>query len=227
MLIKSNYSNIKIKANNDVTLFAKRCKFLMIISLINDYNISILLWYILHERSKPYFIQSSNFFNIEILFNELLNKDAMNGKIDVDAIDNSLKIILINGINKLRDVCIIFFICQYLFLNEIKQIKIDIIPAKFNNNIKIFFNEEIIIEFQINININSKEIIITHMMQNIDRRYIDGLNYINKNFKISILNPIQSKINNYKKTKKSIKNILNTVKYIEEYRKQLPQSEPN
>ena len=222
MLIKSNYNNIKIKENNDVTLFAKRCKFLMIISLINDYNVSILLWYILHERSKSYFIYSSNFFNIEILFNKLLNNDDMLDKIDRDTIDNSLKRILINGINKLRYVCIIFFICQYLLLNEIKQIKIDIIPDKFNDNIKIFFNEEIIIEFQINI--DNKQINITNIIPNIDRRYIEGLNYINKNFNISILNPIQSKINNYEKTKKSIKNILNTVKSIQ-YLKQLQQAQ--
>ena len=222
MLIKSNYNNIKIKENNDVTLFAKRCKFLMIISLINDYNVSILLWYILHERSKSYFIYSSNFFNIEILFNKLLNNDDMLDKIYRDTIDNSLKRILINGINKLRYVCIIFFICQYLLLNEIKQIKIDIIPDKFNDNIKIFFNKEMIIEFQINI--DNKQINITNIIPNIDRRYIEGLNYINKNFNIDILNPIQSKINNYKKTKNSIENFLKKVKSIQ-YLKQLQQAQ--
>ena len=224
MLIKSNYNNIKIKENNDVTLFAKRCKFLMIISLINDYNVSILLWYILHERSKSYFIYSSNFFNIEILFNKLLNNDDMLDKIDRDTIDNSLKRILINGINKLRYVCIIFFICQYLLLNEIKQIKIDIIPDKFNDTIQISFNDEMIIEFQIYIDKN--EINIINMIPNIDIRYIAGLNYIKKYFYIFIPNPIQSKINNYEKTKKtknSIENFLKKVKSIQ-YLKQLQQA---
>ena len=158
MIIKSNYNKIKINTYNDVKLFAKRCKFLMIISLINDYNVSILLWYILHDRSKSYF-------------------------------------------------CIIFFICQYLLLNEIKQVRINIIEGSLNNTIQIFYNEEMIIEFQINI--DSKEINITDMIPNINRRYIEGLNDIKKYFIISIDNQTQLKMNNYKQTTKLIKNMIN------------------
>jgi len=194
MLIKSNYNNIKIDSNKDVMLFAKRCKFLMIVSLIKDDNVSKLLWDILHETSHNIF--KDNFFNMNILLTNLLNDVIKAYYWTTFAIPRNLKTDILNGINKLRDVCIIFFICQYLFLNEIKQIKIDIIPDEFNNNIKIFFNEEMIIEFKIindkNQRINDKnQIIITHMILNIDRRYIEGLNYINKNFNISIVNQIQ------------------------------------
>jgi hypothetical protein len=223
MLIKSSYNNIQIKSYNDFKLFAKRCKFLMIVSLINNENLSILLWYILHERSKTYFIDK--FFNIEKLLEKLLNRRVVSNSISNDAINNSLKQILINGINKLIYVCIIFFICQDLLLNEIKQIEINIITDNFNNDtIKIVFNEEMIIEFQINI--DNKEINITNIIPNIDRRYIEGLNYIKKDFYIIIPNPIQSKINNYEKTKKSIKNILKAVESIQ-YLKQLQQVQPN
>jgi hypothetical protein len=206
-------------------LFAKRCKFLMIVSLINIENVSSLLWYILHEKSSFCFIDSSNFFNIDILLNKLL-ADIFQ-LIDMDTINYSLKQFLKNGINNLIYICIIFFICQYLLLNEIKQIIIKIITDKFNNdNIQIFFNEEMIIEFQINF--DSKEINIINMIPNIDRRYIEGLNYIKQYFTIIIPNQVQNKINMYKQTTKLIKNIFNKInkQSIKNYLNQLPQSQP-
>ena len=215
MIIKSSYNNIQIKSYTDVMLFAKRCKFLMIVSLIKDDNVSILLWYILHEKSSFYFIDSSNFFNIDILLNKLLT-NILN-LIDMDTINNYLKQILKNGINKLICVCIIFFICQYLLLNEIKQIRINIITDNFNNDtIQIFFNNEMIIEFQIIITDYNNEINITNMIRNIDGRYIAGLNYIKKYFAITIPNSIQSKINSYKKTKQSIKKIYNYLRNLQQ-----------
>jgi hypothetical protein len=221
MLIKASYNNIKINAYNDVMLFAKRCKFLMIVSLINNENVSILLWYILHERSNSYFNDSSNFFNIDILLDKSLTD--MFDLIDMDTINNrSLKQILKNGINKLIYVCIIFFICQYLLLNEIKQIRINIITDNFNDDtIKIFFNEEMIIEFKITD--DNKKISITHMIPNIDRRYIEGLKYIKKYFAIFIFipNPIQSEINKFTEIKQLSKNIYTKIGQLQHAQQKL------
>ena len=224
MIIKSSYNNIKINAYNDVMLFAKRCKFLMIVSLIKDDNVSILLWYILHERSDFYFTKL-NFFNIDILLDKLLT--TMFNLIDMDTINNrSLKQILKNGINKLICVCIIFFICQYLLLNEIKQIRINIITDNFNDDtIKIFFFEEMIIEFKIIY--DNQQISINHMIPNIDRRYIEGLNYIEKYFRINIPNPIQLEINKFTKTKQLSKNMYKKIGNIYTKIGQLQQSQPN
>ena len=206
MLIKSNYNKIKINTYNDVMLFAKRCKFLMIVSLINDNNVSILLWDILHETSHSIF--KDNFFNIDILLINLLNNFIKSYYWTTFAITNDLKENILNGINNLIYVCIIFFICQYLLLNEIKQVRINIIKGNLNyDTIQIFFNDEMIIEFKIIITDYNNEINITNMIPNIDRRYIEGVNYIKKYIRISIPKQIQNKINSYKKTKESIMNI--------------------
>ena len=45
------------------------------------------------------------------------------------------------------------------------------------------------------------------MIPNIDRRYIEGLNYIEKYFRINIPNPIQLEINKFTKTKQLSKNM--------------------
>ena len=223
MIIKSNYNKIKINAYNDVMLFAKRCKFLMIVSLIKDDNVSKLLWDILHETSHNIF--KDNFFNIDILLINLLNNFIKSYYWTTLAITNNLKENILNGINKLIYVCIIFFICQYLLLNEIKQVRINIITDNFNNDtIQIFFNDEMIIEFQINI--DNKEITIINIIPNINGRYIAGLNYIKKYIHVFTPNPIQYKINSYKKTKKSIKNIYNRIIH-NEYLRKLQQAQPN
>ena len=61
------------------------------------------------------------------------------------------------------------------------------------------------------------------MIPNIDIRNIKSLNYINKKLNISISNPIQSKINSYKK---SIKNSYNRIIY-KNYLQQLQKAQPN
>ena len=208
MNIKSNYQKIQIDSYNDVMLFAKRCKFLMIVSLINDNNVSKLLWDILHETSHNIF--KDNFFNMNILLINLLNNVIKSTIMREFSITYNLRSNLLDGINKLIYVCIIFFICQYLLLNEIKQIRININEENLNIisvNIQIFYNEEKIIEFQIIITDSIKKINILYIIPNIDRRYIEGLNYINKYFNIFIPNPVKNNINTYKKAKKQISNI--------------------
>jgi len=208
MNIKSNYQKIQIDSYNDVMLFAKRCKFLMIVSLINDNNVSKLLWDILHETSHNIF--KDNFFNMNILLTNLLNNVIKSTIMREFSITYNLRSNLLDGINKLIYVCIIFFICQYLLLNEIKQIRININEENLNIisvNIQIFYNKEKIIEFQIIITDSIKRINILYIIPNIDRRYIEGLNYIKKYFDIFIPNPVKNNINTYKKAKKQISNI--------------------
>jgi len=221
MTIKSNYNKIKINAYNDVMLFAKRCKFLMIVSLINDDNVSKLLWDILHEISHNIF--KDNFFNIDILLTNLLNNVIKLYYSTTFEVPTNLRIDILNGINKLIYVCIIFFICQYLLLNEIKQIRINIIKGNLNDDIiKIFFNEEMIIEFKITITDYNKEISIIYMIPNIDRRYIDGLNNIKKYIRIVNLEQISINIRNLlAKLNKQKKQTI-----MKQYNNYLQQSQP-
>ena len=65
------------KKYNDIILFAMRCKFLKVVSLINNENAMKLLWYILHERSNFIFTNNVDFFNFDILFKSLIHDFGM------------------------------------------------------------------------------------------------------------------------------------------------------
>lgn len=121
-LICSSYSQLYLNENySDIMLFSQRCKFLTIISLINNENLKKLLWYILHEY---YFFNETaiNFFNFNILFQKLNEQETY--KILFPAFKNSQ--ILTQSIYTLVCACIIFFMFQSFSLNGISQISIEI-----------------------------------------------------------------------------------------------------
>jgi hypothetical protein len=121
-LICSSYSQLYPNENySDIMLFSQRCKFLTIISLINNENLKKLLWYILHEY---YFFNETaiNFFNFNILFQKLNEQETY--KILFPAFKNSQ--ILTQSIYTLVCACIIFFMFQSFSLNGISQISIEI-----------------------------------------------------------------------------------------------------
>jgi hypothetical protein len=107
-LICSSYMMLYQKENYyDIMLFSQRCKFLTIVSLIDNNNLKILLWYILHEI---FFFDETdiNFFNFNILFQKLNEQETYN--ILFPAFNNSQ--ILIPSIYTLTCACIIFFMFQ-------------------------------------------------------------------------------------------------------------------
>jgi len=121
-LIYSSYMMLYQNENySDIRLFLQRCKFLTIISLINNENLKILLWYILHEI---FFFNETdiNFFNFNILFQKLNEQETY--KILFPAFNNSQ--ILTQSIYTLVCACIIFFMFQSFSLNRISQISIEI-----------------------------------------------------------------------------------------------------
>jgi hypothetical protein len=181
--IIENYSSLYPTENyNDVALFAKRCKFLTIVSFIE--NAIILLFNILHET---YFFKesSNNFFDLNILFNKLND----NKKIYDTILRRVNKSILDNGIYTLICACIIFFMCNFLLLNDIQKIAITI-----NDLITtVSFNEEQLIQLQINT--KDKKIVLLYVKPEIDKRYIQSLNFNVNRLGYRIVDSEQNKIN--------------------------------
>lgn len=183
--IIENYSSLYPTENyNDVALFAKRCKFLTIVSFIENENAIILLFNILHET---YFFKesSNNFFDLNILFNKLND----NKKIYDTILRRVNKSILDNGIYTLICACIIFFMCNFLLLNDIQKIAITI-----NDLITtVSFNEEQLIQLQINT--KDKKIVLLYVKPEIDKRYIQSLNFNVNRLGYRIVDSEQNKIN--------------------------------
>ncbi len=107
-----NKSNILIE-NNDISLFKERCKFLTIISLINNDEIKIVLWSILHETpiTYTYFNNFMLFFNIKILLEKLIK--------GIEGYYNYVTYTLICA-------CIVYFMFEFLELNIIQKISITV-----------------------------------------------------------------------------------------------------
>jgi len=204
MLILKSYKKIydfprtNNKKYNDIILFAMRCKFLKVVSLINNENAMKLLWYILHERSNFIFTNDVDFFNFDILFKNLINYFVMSRLIDDSFETYELKRCLNDGINPLICACIIFFMCNFILLNDIQRIAItinDLIVSVFSDNVEL-------IRFEINT--KNKKVELLYVNPNIDERYIQSLNYITR-FGYSIVNLEQNKIN---KLSRNIRNLL-------------------
>ena len=167
-LICSSYMLLYQEINYyDVQLFLQRCKFLTIVSLINNENLKILLWYILHEI---FFFNETeiNFFNFNILFTKL--NDIETYKILLPLFYDKPK--LTQSIYTLICACIIFFIFQSLSLNGISQISIEI--KQYITKISLNNTHLLILE----INSELKQIRILYLNNNINQKIIDGINYI-------------------------------------------------
>ena len=167
-LICSSYMLLYQEINYyDVQLFLQRCKFLTIVSVINDENAIKLLWYILHEI---FFFNETeiNFFNFNILFTKL--NDIETYKILLPLFYDKPK--LTQSIYTLICACIIFFIFQSLSLNGISQISIEI--KQYITTISLNNTHLLILE----INSELKQIRILYLNNNINQKIIDGINYI-------------------------------------------------
>ena len=192
-LIHSSYSILYQKENDDdIMLFSQRCKFLTIVSLINNENLKILLWYILHEIN--FFKETAfNFFNFNILFQKLNEQETYN--ILFPSFNNS--IILTQSIYTLTCACIIFFMFKSFSLNGISQISIEInglITTVLLNNTQLVILE---------INSISKQVRIIHLNKYVINQEIASSFYYNiANVGWSIVDSqqnTQKQINMYKK----------------------------
>ena len=168
-LIHSSYSILYQKENyDDIMLFSQRCKFLTIVSLINNENLKILLWYILHEIN--FFKETAfNFFNFNILFQKLNEQETYN--ILFPSFNNS--IILTQSIYTLTCACIIFFMFKSFSLNGISQISIEInglITTVLLNNTQLAILE---------INSISKQVRIIHLNKYVINQEIASSFYYN------------------------------------------------
>jgi len=110
---------ISINLLSDISLFKKRCKFLTIVSLINNDEFKKLLWFILHEIPSSFFNNFTLFFNVDILLEELIKK-YLNLKLD------SYYNYSINSIYTLICACIVFFMFEFLELNIIQKSSITV-----------------------------------------------------------------------------------------------------
>lgn len=125
-ILIDNYSLLYKNVNNnisDILLFEERCKFLTIVSLINNNEFKKLLWFILHEVRYDFFLSNIDFFNIRILFIKL------NETIDIRQ-NNKNKFLFtgysVDSIYTLICACIIFFMFEFLELNIIQKISITV-----------------------------------------------------------------------------------------------------
>jgi hypothetical protein len=191
-LICSSYSQLYQNKNySDIRLFSQRCKFLTIVSLINDDNFKKLLWYILHEI---FFFNETeiNFFNFNILFEKLNKQETY--KILQPVFYDEIK--LTQSIYTLICACIIFFMFQSFSLNGISQISIEI--NRLITSVSLNDNQLVILE----INSISKQIRIIYLNKDvINQEIIDGINYI-RQFGWSIVDSqpnTQKQINMYEK----------------------------
>ena len=207
------------KKYNDIILFAMRCKFLKVVSLINNENAMKLLWYILHERSNFIFTNNVDFFNFDILFKSLIHDFGMSQLIYNSFETYELKRCLNDGINPLICACIIFFMCNFLLLNDIQKIAITINDLI----ITVYFDKEQLIQLQINT--ETKKIVLLYVNPNIDERYIQSLNYITR-FGYSIVNLEQNKINKLSRNIRNLLAKLNKQTIMSKYNRYLQQAQP-
>jgi hypothetical protein len=178
----------------DIMLFSQRCKFLTIVSLIDNNNLKILLWYILHEI---FFFDETdiNFFNFNILFQKLNEQETYN--ILFPAFNNSQ--ILIPSIYTLTCACIIFFMFQSFSLNGILQISIEI--NGLITTVSLNDTQLVILE----INSISKQIKIIYLNKDVINKEIESsfyYIYIIQNIGWTIVDSqqnTQKQINMYKK----------------------------
>jgi len=193
ILIYSSYSRLYPNENySDVLIFSQRCKFLTIVSLIDNDNLKKLLWYILHEI---YFFNETaiNFFDFNILFRKLNDQETY--EILVPAFNNL--IILTQSIYTLICACIIFFMFQSLSLNGISQISIEI--NELITTVSLNDRQLVILE----INSFSKQVRIIYLNQYIiNQKITSSFSYIIQQFGWIIIDSqenTQKQINMYKK----------------------------
>ena len=150
-------NKILLLQNNDILLFEKRCKFLTIVSLINNDEFKKLLWFILHEISFLFFKEFMLFFYIDILFKNLNDiKTQTLLKNYLIPIYKYSEILILDSIYTLIYACIIFFMSNFLPLEYFKDLKITVESIVFWNNpnnisnklIKILRKEKLLIEFE-------------------------------------------------------------------------------
>ena len=190
-LICSSYSLLYPNENySDIMLFSQRCKFLTMVSSINNENLKILLWYILHEIF--FFDETAiNFFNFNILFQKLNEQETYNKLFR--AFNN--RQILTQSIYTLICACIIFFMFQSFSLNKISQISIEI-----NGLISVSLNNTQLVILEINS--ITKQVIIKYLNKSdINQKIISNFSYINiiQQFRWTIVDSQQKQINMYKK----------------------------
>jgi hypothetical protein len=190
--ICSSYSQLYPNENySDIQLFSQRCKFLTIVSLIDNDDLKKLLWYILHEIFFFNEIEI-NFFDFNILFKKL-NEEEINNLL-LPLFNDKLK--LTQSIYTLICACIIFFMFQSLSLNDISQISIEI-----NELITtVLLNDRQIVIFEINS--RSKQVRIIYLNKDVININISRLYYIILQFGWNIVDSqenTQKQINKYKK----------------------------
>ena len=165
---KSSYEQLYLRTNYyDIKLFEQRCKFLTIVSSIDNDNCKKLLWLILHEIS--FFekditdilditnIESTTFFDFNILFEKLndVQIQALLKKYLTFELEDS-EILKFDSIYTLICACIVFFMSNFLPLEYFKDLQITVESIVFINNpnntsnkvIKILRKEKLLIEFE-------------------------------------------------------------------------------
>lgn len=192
-LICPSYSLLYPNENySDIRLFSHRCKFLTIVSLINDDNFKKLLWYILHEI---FFFNETeiNFFNFNILFEKLNKQETY--KILQPVFYDEIK--LTQSIYTLICACIIFFMFQSFSLNGISQISIQI--NQYITTVSLNNTQLVILE----INLSLKQIKIIYLNKDIiNQKIIRNFSYIIQQSGWIIIDSqlnTQKQINTYKK----------------------------
>jgi hypothetical protein len=117
------YENVNNKVS-DILVFKERCKFLTLLSSIQNEEIKKLLWLILHEIPRLIFQDSNLFFNIDTLF------IFLNETIDIRQNKNRQNYIFteysIDAIYTLICACIVYFMFEFLELNIIQKISITV-----------------------------------------------------------------------------------------------------
>jgi len=211
-LICSSYSLLYPNENySDIMLFSQRCKFLTIVSLINDDNFKKLLWYILHEIF--FFDETAiNFFNFNILFQKLNEQETYNKLFR--AFNN--RQILTQSIYTLICACIIFFMFQSFSLNEISQISIEInglITSVSLNDIQLVILE---------INLKLKQVRIKYLNKDIiNQKIISNFSYIIQQSGWSIVDSQQNTQRQINMYKKQIGNIYTKMLELQQFQPKL------
>ena len=113
----------------------------------------------------------------------------------------------------------VFFMCNFLLLNDIQKIAITINDLI----ITVYFDKEQLIQLQINT--ETKKIVLLYVNPNIDERYIQSLNYITR-FGYSIVNLEQNKINKLSRNIRNLLAKLNKQTIMSKYNRYLQQAQP-
>jgi hypothetical protein len=168
---KSSYEQLYPRTNyDDIKLFEQRCKFLTIVSSIDNDNCKKLLWLILHEISffeehveeilNRTTIESTTFFDFNVLFERLNNLEIqLLLKKYLTLEQENSEILKLDSIYTLICACIVYFMSNFLPLEYFKDLKIIIESIVFINNknnisnklIKILRKEKLLIEFEYNV----------------------------------------------------------------------------